>query len=75
MQFFASKTAVALCVEDLLKNSKIDWQLITITKLEKSEALSVHIVTDTSLEGIAEKLDQTYFEALLNISRKNISGG
>jgi hypothetical protein len=48
-------------VDDLLTNSGIRWQSITITPQEKSEEFCVSIATNMSLEDI-EKNIQYYYE-------------
>jgi hypothetical protein len=75
MEFFASKAAVAVCVEDLLSRSDIDWQSITIIRPEKSEVYCVHIVTDTLLEEVAKDIQQRYSTVLTNTSVKITKGG
>ena len=75
MEFFASKAAVAVCVEDLLARSDIDWRSITITRPEKSEVYCVHIVTDTLLEEVAKEIQQRYSKVLTNTSVKITKDG
>lgn len=55
MKFTGSSKDVARFVADILTDSRFDLALITITTLARSEGCSVIIVTDGSLEGIAER--------------------
>lgn len=55
MKFTGNNLDVARYVADTLTDSRFDLALITITTLAKSEACSVIIATDISLEDIAER--------------------
>ncbi len=59
--YYCDKEMLAPFVNDLLENSRISWQSITITTQEKSEDYCVSIVTNMSLDVI-EKNIQYYYE-------------
>jgi len=59
--YWCDKEMLAPFVSDLLENSAIRWQSITVTAPERSEEFSVSIATNMSLEDI-EKNIQDYYE-------------
>jgi hypothetical protein len=75
MKFYGSKKVVAQFVNDLLNTSDVDWPSITIMKLEKLEAYSVSIVTNSSSEDTVERLARIYSVALLSTSHPAILDG
>lgn len=60
LTYYSDKVMLAQFVNDLLENSNLDWQSITVTKQVKSGEFSVSIVTDMSSEDTDESI-QDYF--------------
>lgn len=75
MTYFGNKTVVARFVKDLLLDSRLSSALITITVRGTSEACSVHIAIDTSLEDIVSEMAKIYSVALLSTSLPNTQVG
>jgi hypothetical protein len=67
MIFTGSKMDVAQFVFDIVANSNLAYQSITITKLEKSGVSCVRIVTDTSSEDIVRNLARSSYKGLMII--------
>ena len=65
--FTGSRNNVVLFAKDLLVFFGIDLPSITITRRGPSEACSVSIVIDTSLEDIVERLALSYCLQRTNI--------
>jgi len=74
MIFYGNKMAVVGFAFALQKHFGKDSQLTTITRLGKSEAYSVSIVTDTSSAAIVEREAQNFSLQLTNTSPVNIRG-
>lgn len=75
MSFIASNKVVALFVRDLLEASNEGLLSIMITKLEKSGACSVCIVTNTSSEDTVNLVAQSYSYALITTSKESTEVG
>jgi hypothetical protein len=70
-----NRTVVARFVRGILVYSDIDFQSITITRLEKSEDYSVSIVIDMSSVNTVESLVQICLEEPTSISLGHTPAG
>lgn len=73
--FSKDKTALALCVEDLLKNLSPDLPSIMIISPEKSGAFCVITVTDVSWADIEKVLEMNYSNKPMNTSYEHTPAG